>query len=286
MERSAAYVDVVAAMFRTGPGGQDWKLRIADMPAQGGRHLMDSLPLLSRVVRSFVPRAPPRQKVAFAMEKGAVLDLPMGMGQVSVGLGGDIDEGECDLDVLVVLLLDAQGSDLEAVFFGRLESEQDGIEHTGDNLTGEGEGDDEQIKVRLDQVGPQVQQVVLAANICTTGRDFQQVAQPFCWVVDAADGSELCRYTLLDAGRENGLSIAKFAREMSGRGGFPALGLRCRGRTYEDSLPQLRQWCQWKATSLAVTAESAPSASAAAEQRHDFGVYFGCCRCTTCRALV
>lgn len=249
MERSAASVDVVAAMFRTGPGGQDWKLQIVDRPAQAGRHFMDILPLLSQVVRSFVPGAPQRQKVAFAMEKGAVLDLPMGMGQITVGLGWDVDEGECDLDVSAVLL-DAQGSDLEAVFFGRLESEQHGIEHTGDNLTGEGEGDDEQINVCLDRIGPNVEQVVFVVNIYSQNKTFQQVAEPFCRVVDASDGSELCRYSLRDAGRENGLIIAKIAREAGGRWGFHALGLPCRGRTYKDSLPKIRQTCHLKTSSL------------------------------------
>ncbi|CAK0837065.1 unnamed protein product [Prorocentrum cordatum] len=202
---------------------------------QAGQHFMDILPLLSQVVRSFVPGAPQRQKVAFAMEKGAVLDLPMGMGEITVGLGWDVDEGECDLDVSAILL-DAEGLDLEAVFFGRLESEQHGIEHTGDNLTGEGEGDDEQINVRLDKIGPNVEQVVFVVNIYTQNKTFQQVAEPFCRVVDAADGSELCRYALRDAGRENGLIIAKIAREAGGRWGFHALGLPCRGRTYKDRL--------------------------------------------------
>jgi tellurium resistance protein TerZ len=220
---------------------------------------MDILPLLSQVVRSFVPSAPQRQKVAFAMEKGAVLDLPMGMGQVTVGLGWDVDEGECDLDVSAVLL-DTQGSDLEAVFFGRLESEEHGIEHTGDNLTGEGEGDDEQINVRLDRIGPKVEQVVFVVNIYSQNKTFQQVAEPFCRVVDTTDGSELCRYALRDAGRENGLIIAKIAREAGGRWGFHALGLPCRGRTYKDSLPKIRQTCHLKTSSL-VLPETATTAT-------------------------
>merc|ERR1712032_554259 len=100
MERSAASVDVVAAMFRDAAGG--WKLRIIDRPAQNGQHFMDILPLLSEVIREFIPRAPSRQKVAFAMEKGGVLDLPMNLGLITVGLGWDVDDGECDLDVSAV----------------------------------------------------------------------------------------------------------------------------------------------------------------------------------------
>merc|ERR1719191_57598 len=172
MERSAASVDVVAAMFRSGPGSPDWKLRIIDEPAQSGQHFMDILPLLSQVIRGFLPGAPPRQKVAFAMQKGGVLDLPMGLGGITVGLGWDVDEGEVDLDVSAVLM-DADGRDLEAVFFGRLESEEHGVTHTGDNLTGEGEGDDEQIVCNLDRIGQAVQQVFFVVNIYTAGRSFQ-----------------------------------------------------------------------------------------------------------------
>mmetsp|Transcript_88435 Transcript_88435/g.239732 ORF Transcript_88435/g.239732 Transcript_88435/m.239732 type:complete len:425 (-) Transcript_88435:196-1470(-) len=253
MERSEASVDVVAAMFRSGPGSEDWRLRIIDEPAQSGQHFMDILPLLSQVIRGFLPRAPPGQKVAFAMEKGGVLDLPMDLGQITVGLGWDVDQGTCDLDVSAVLL-DAGGQCVEAVFFGRLESAEHGIRHTGDNLTGEGDGDDEQIKVQLDRVGPGVQQVVFVVNIYTTGRTFLQVAEPFCRVVDDASGSELCRYALRDAGRQNGLIIARIAREAGGRWGFHALGQTCTGKMYTDSLPQIKALSGVKTASLAAQA--------------------------------
>lgn len=69
--------------------------------------------------------------------------------------------------------------------------------------------------------------------------------------MDDTDGSELCRYSLKDAGRESGLLIAKIAREAGGtRWGFHALGLPCRGRTYKDSLPQIRNSCNLKTSSL------------------------------------
>merc|ERR550539_1542194 len=101
-------------------------MSIVDLPAQKGKHLMDILPLLSQVIRGYVPTAPQRQKVAFAMEKGSVLDLPSDLAQITVGLGWDVDDGEVDLDVSAVLM-DGNGRDLEAVFFGRLESTAHGI---------------------------------------------------------------------------------------------------------------------------------------------------------------
>mmetsp|Transcript_6693 Transcript_6693/g.16363 ORF Transcript_6693/g.16363 Transcript_6693/m.16363 type:complete len:434 (-) Transcript_6693:59-1360(-) len=246
MEKSAASVDVVAAVWRSPTG---WKLRIIDEPAQQGQHFMDILPLLANTIRLFIPDAPKRQKVAFAMEKGSVLDLPSTLGMITVGLGWDTSEGEVDLDVSAVLL-DANGNDLEAVFFGRLESEEHGIQHSGDNLTGEGDGDDEQITVNLDSIGAKVQQVFFVVNIYSQRTTFRQVANPYCRIVDNSLSTELCRYQLRDAGSENGLMIAKIARESGGRWGFHALGMPCRGRTYKDSLPKVREMSSVKTSSL------------------------------------
>jgi len=136
------------------------------------------------------------------------------------------------------------------VFFGKLECVEHGIVHSGDNLTGDGDGDDEEIRAALTSIGPIVNQVVFVINIYTAGRTFRQVANPYCRVVDQNSGSELCRYSLTDAGNENGLLIAKIKREQGGRWGFHALGLPCRGRTYKDSLPAIRQVCQVDTKSL------------------------------------
>jgi len=256
LERSRASVKVVGAAFKGSMSGvADWKMRMLQHPAQRGQHFMDILPHLAEIICEFLPHAPKKQKVAFAMEKGSVLDLPMEMGRITVGLGWDVDEGECDLDVSAVLL-DRDGADLEAVFFGRLESEEHGIVHTGDNLTGEGDGDDEQITVRLDRIGPQVLQVFFVVNIYTPHRTFRQVAEPYCRVVDDEVGSELCRYALRDAGSESGLIISKIAREESGRWAFHALGLPCKGRTYKDSLPQIRASCRMKTSSLLLRSQN------------------------------
>uniref|UniRef100_A0A7S4PTF7 TerD domain-containing protein n=1 Tax=Alexandrium monilatum TaxID=311494 RepID=A0A7S4PTF7_9DINO len=261
LERSAASVDVVAAMFR-GAGGL-WSLRIIDEPAQQGQHFMDILPLLADTIRIFLPQAPRRQKVAFAMEKGGVLDLPQGMGKITVGLGWDpADDDEVDLDVSAILL-DRNGNDIEAVFFGRLECEEHGIFHSGDNLTGEGDGDDEQIVCELERIGPAVQQVFFVINIYSAKRTFRNVSSPYCRVVDGSDESELCRYALQEAGNQNGLIIAKIAREAGDRWGFHALGLPCTGRTFKDSLPDIRKASTVKTASLMLRRSSTTDLGAA-----------------------
>lgn len=263
MERSAGAVDVVAAMFRD-PHAK-WGFRIIDEVALQGQHFMDILPLLSQVIRRFIPTAPAKQKVAFAMEKGGVFDFAQGQGRITVGLGWDVDEGACDLDVSAVLV-DANSRDLESVFFGRIESKEHGIKHSGDNLTGDGDGDDEQIVVNLERVGPAVQQIFFVVNIYTPNRTFSQVAEPFCRVVDEDTGMELCRYSLRDAGSDSGLIIAKVAREAGDRWGFHALGLPCRGRTYKDSLPQVRRACTVKTHALMLRSQSSTSFSNASNQ--------------------
>lgn len=246
LEESNASVSVMAVIYRS-PSG--WMLRAIDEPARQGHHFMDILPLLCDTIRHFIPSAPTRQKVAFAMEKGSVMDLPQDMNSITVGLGWDVDEGEVDLDVSAVLL-DMNGTCIEAVFFGRLESEEHGIKHTGDNLTGVGEGDDEQIVLRLAQIGPRVQSVVFVVNIYTKGKTFAQVANPYCRVVDDSSGQELCHYKLRDAGRGSGLMIARIVREVGDRWGFHALGLPCRGTMYKDSLPEIKITSQVKTSSL------------------------------------
>lgn len=240
MEQSSGAVDIVGVMFRS---SSSWSLRIIDEPAQDGQHFMDILPLLSDVIRVFMPDAPRRHKVAFAMQKGSIMDLPMDLSYITVGLGWDTDCGEVDLDVSAVLL-DSRGAELETVFFGYLESLEHGIKHTGDNLTGEGDNDDEQIIVNLGAVGSCVSQIVFVINIYTAQTTFQQVANPYCRVVDNSISSELCRYSLTEAGCGNALIVSKIARQAGGRWGFHALGLPCRGRTYKDSLPEIQRSCQ------------------------------------------
>eukprot|EP00929_Paragymnodinium_shiwhaense_P084870 TRINITY_DN4541_c0_g1_i1.p1 TRINITY_DN4541_c0_g1~~TRINITY_DN4541_c0_g1_i1.p1 ORF type:complete len:491 (+),score=64.42 TRINITY_DN4541_c0_g1_i1:124-1596(+) len=255
MERSEGCVDVVAALFRTSAEAGGWTLRIIDEPAREGQHFMDILPFLGQVIRGFIPDAPKRHKVAFAMDKGGVLDLPRSMQSITVGLGWDTDEGECDLDVSAVLL-NERGQEVETVFFGNLESDKHGITHSGDNQTGDGDGDDEKIVAVLDQIGSEVQQIVFVINVYTPKKSFRDVAAPFCRVLDNASATELCRYSLREAGTENGLVVSRLAREAGGRWGFHALGIPCRGRTYKDSLRQITEICGIATKTLLERSES------------------------------
>merc|ERR1719500_2550347 len=79
---------------------------------------------------------------------------------------------------------------------------------------------------------------------------FLQVANPFCRVINSETGAELCRYSLREAGQQNGLIISRVGREAGVRWSFQALGVTCRGRTFKDSLPEIRAICKCRTSTL------------------------------------
>ncbi len=140
---------------------------------------------------------------------------------VVVGLGWDARTttgNDFDLDASALLTND-QGkvlSDQHFVFFNNLRSPDGSVEHTGDNLTGEGEGDDEVINVDLANVPAQVTSIVFPVSIYdgdSRGQSFGQVRNAFIRVVNAADKSELARYDLSeDASTETAMVFGELYR--------------------------------------------------------------------------
>ncbi|EEQ98539.1 conserved hypothetical protein [Perkinsus marinus ATCC 50983] len=141
-----------------------------------GQHFMDVLPSLTQIVRRYIPGVGASGQnavcaVNFQMQKGNVFDFGRNTQQIVCGLGWDTTFGQVDLDVSCVLM-DQTGEVLETVFFGNLRSERPhsavgAVVHTGDNLTGEGSGDDEQIILNMNQIGPSVFNVFFVINIYT-----------------------------------------------------------------------------------------------------------------------
>ncbi|WP_374983300.1 TerD family protein [Streptomyces fradiae] len=140
---------------------------------------------------------------------------------VTVGLGWDVRTTtgtDFDLDASA-LLLNAQGkvaTDGNFVFFNNLKSSDGSVEHTGDNLTGEGEGDDEQIKVSLATVPADVDKIVFPVSIYdaeTRQQSFGQVRNAFIRVVNQANNEELARYDLSeDASTETAMVFGELYR--------------------------------------------------------------------------
>ncbi|MFD3484441.1 MULTISPECIES: TerD family protein [Streptomyces] len=140
---------------------------------------------------------------------------------VTVGLGWDVRTttgNDFDLDASA-LLTNAEGkvtSDGNFVFFNNLKSPDGSVEHTGDNLTGEGEGDDEAIKVNLAAVPAEVDKIVFPVSIYEAEnrqQSFGQVRNAFIRVVNQADNNELARYDLTeDASTETAMVFGELYR--------------------------------------------------------------------------
>ena len=144
-----------------------------------------------------------------------------GLTDVLVGLGWDVrttDGADFDLDASAILLADTDKaiSDKHFVFFNNLKSPDSTVEHTGDNLTGEGEGDDEAIKVNLAGMGQDVQKIVFPVSIYdadSRSQSFGQVRNAFIRVVNAANNSEIARYDLSeDASTETAMVFGELYR--------------------------------------------------------------------------
>ena len=159
-----------------------------------------------------------------SLSKGGNVSLTKaapGLTGVVVGLGWDVRTttgADFDLDASA-LLAGANGkviSDSHFIFFNNLQSPDGSVEHLGDNLTGEGEGDDEQVRVDLATVPAEVDKVVFAVSIYegnTRGQSFGQVRNAFIRVVNSADNNELARYDLSeDASTETAMVFGELYR--------------------------------------------------------------------------
>jgi tellurium resistance protein TerD len=162
--------------------------------------------------------------VSVSLTKGGNVSLSKeapGLTNVIVGLGWDVRTTtgtEFDLDASAIAL-NAEGkavSDKHFIFFNNLTSPDGTVEHTGDNLTGEGEGDDEQVKVNLAGMSSDVDKVVFPVSIYDAdarSQSFGQVRNAFIRVVNAADQKEIARYDLTeDASTETAMVFGELYR--------------------------------------------------------------------------
>ncbi len=159
-----------------------------------------------------------------SLSKGGNVSLSKeapGLTAVVVGLGWDARSttgSDFDLDASAILCTSAGRvvSDAHFVFFNNLKSPDGSVEHTGDNLTGEGEGDDEQLKVNLSLVPVEVDKIVFPVSIYDAeGRhqSFGQVSNAFIRVVNQAGGAEIARYDLSeDASTETAMVFGEIYR--------------------------------------------------------------------------
>ena len=124
------------------------------------------------------------------------------------------------------------------MWFQQLRSKDGSVQHTGDNLTGAGEGDDESVCVDLTRLSPAVPTIVFTVN-SFTGQDFSQIENAFCRLVDERPTSEVARYDLTGSGRHNAQIMAKVSPRRRGGWSMTAIGVPATGRTFRDLLPAM-----------------------------------------------
>lgn len=143
-----------------------------------------------------------------SLQKGQKVSLTKGnpgLKHVVVGLGWDVNQfdtgGDFDLDAAAFLLTDSGkvSSQDDFVFYGNLNHPSGGVQHMGDNLTGAGDGDDEQIKVDLASVPANISRIAFTVTIYEAEQrrqNFGQVNNAFIRIYNEENGEELLRYDL------------------------------------------------------------------------------------------
>jgi tellurium resistance protein TerZ len=187
------------------------------------------------------------QKISLEKEAGSSLTrIVMGLGWDSAKtrhggflggiFGGGGGDESVDLDASC-LLFDEQSNLLDVVWFRQLHSRDGSVQHSGDNRTGVGEGDDERIAVDLTKIPANVKSLVFTVNNYT-GQDFSRVRNAFCRIVNWANNGEIARYDLSCQGTHTAMIMAKIYRH-NNEWKMHAIGETGRGQTFDQLLPQI-----------------------------------------------
>ncbi|MEU6764268.1 TerD family protein [Streptomyces sp. NPDC046853] len=201
-----------------------------------------------RVAAPAAPAAPPApaapapgagkinlDKGRVSLQKNQTVSLVKGgkplLSQVKMGLGWEpaFRGKDIDLDASVIAY-GPQRNHVDSCYFGKLSIVNGAIKHSGDNLTGEGGGDDEVIVVDLGRLPQDVTGLVFTVN-SFSGQKFTQVAKAYCRLLDAGTGEELVRFDLTNAEAQTGVMMAKLIKQFSGEWEMTAMGDFVKSRT-------------------------------------------------------
>ncbi|MGW8431484.1 TerD family protein [Curtobacterium citreum] len=173
--------------------------------------------------------------MAISLDKGGFVSLAKvapALVKARVGLGwqaNSFNGHDFDLDASAILVKEngKVRNDGDFIFYNQLEHADGSVIHSGDNLTGDADGDDEVITVDFSKVGADVDKIVFAVTIHeanTRGQNFGQVRKPYIHVTNDETGEEILRYDLREEGAvENALIFGEFERTGSGWA-FSAVG--------------------------------------------------------------
>ncbi|WP_307050014.1 TerD family protein [Streptomyces achromogenes] len=195
-----------------------------------------------------MPQAPPPpapgtgkinlDKGRVSLQKNQTVSLVKGgrplLSQVKMGLGWEpaFRGKDIDLDASVIAY-GPQRNHIDSCYFGKLSIVNGAIKHSGDNLTGEGGGDDEVIVVDLGRLPQEVSGLVFTVN-SFSGQKFTEVAKAYCRLLDASSGEELVRFDLTGAEAQTGVLMAKLIRQYSGEWEMTAIGTFVKARTVRN----------------------------------------------------
>ncbi|MEV6295201.1 TerD family protein [Streptomyces sp. NPDC051896] len=173
-----------------------------------------------------------------SLQKNQTVSLIKGgrplLSQVKMGLGWEPAFRGADIDLdASVIAYGPQRNHLDSCYFGKLTILNGAIRHSGDNLTGEGAGDDEVITVDLGRLSQEVTGLVFTVN-SFSGQKFTEVAKAYCRLLDATTGEELVRFDLTHAEPQTGVMMAKLIRQFSGEWDMTALGDFVKARTVRN----------------------------------------------------
>lgn len=192
--------------------------------------------------------------MAVSLSKGQRVSLEKngggGLSKIRMGVGWDpvvtpkkggffgslFSGGSDDIDLdASCLLLDEQKNLLEVVWFKQLQSSDGSIKHSGDNLTGEGDGDDEVIFVDLSRLPAGVAH--LAFTVCSfRGQTFNDVEGAFCRLIDGTNNTEIAKFNLSEKGAHTGVLMSIVSRDSSGWQ-MKAVGTPTTGAIAKDMMP-------------------------------------------------
>ncbi len=169
--------------------------------------------------------------------KGQKINLEKpGGGQLSsvfMGLGWDPANGSDDVDLdASCICFDSAKNVADIIYFGNLSGANGSVVHSGDNLTGDGDGDDEIINVDLSKIPGNIDSLVFTIN-SFRGQTFNEIANCFARLVDKATKSELCIFKLAEKGSNTAVIMCRIYR-YNGGWKMSALGNPASGQTARE----------------------------------------------------
>ncbi|MFJ1734448.1 TerD family protein [Streptomyces sp. NPDC088254] len=228
-------------------------------PPQPAAPSVPAAPAAPAVTAPPMPQAPPPappapaagtgkinlDKGRVSLQKNQTVSLMKGglplLSQVRMGLGWEPAYRGRDIDLdASVIAYGPQRNHIDSCYFGKLSILNGAIKHSGDNLTGEGGGDDEVIAVDLGRLPQEVTGLVFTVN-SFSGQKFTEVAKAYCRLLDAATGEELVRFDLTGAEPQTGVMMAKLIRQFSGEWEMTAMGEFVKARTVRNMVKPAAQ---------------------------------------------